>query len=61
MEVLRQLDGVHLLSSSQLVRQNANTVARIEADMVAIVAQWNSGRRPDMKYAKRQKLTYRRA
>ena len=32
-------------------------IAHIETDRVAIVAEWNSGGRPDMKYVERQKLT----
>ena len=33
-------------------------IACIEADRSAIVVDWNSGGRPDMKYVKRQKLIY---
>ena len=32
-------------------------IARIEVDRAAIVAEWNSGGRPDI-YAKRQQLAY---
>ena len=37
---------------------NPNEIACIEADRSAIVAEWNSGARPDIKSVKRQKLTY---
>ncbi len=37
--------------------QNRKYLARIEADRAAIVAEWNSGGRPDI-YANRQNLAY---
>ena len=33
-------------------------IERIKADRAAIVAEWNSSGWPDMKYVKRQKLSY---
>ena len=44
MEVLHRLDGAHRVESFLQV--------------TCIVAGWNSGGRPDMKYVKSQKLTY---
>ncbi len=51
MEVLHRLDGAHRVESFL-------QVTCIEADRAAIVAGWNSGGRPDMKYVKSQMVTY---
>ena len=49
--------GVDSRAQSLVVELPASAAKR-HADRAAIVAEWNSGGRPDMKYVKRQKLTY---
>ena len=57
-EMLRHLDEAyrveHLLPSQRCETQ----MARVEADRVAIVAEWNSSDLVDVKYVKRHKMTY---
>ena len=58
MEVLRWLDVAHRVESFLPSWCGKTQVECIELDRTATVAEWNSGSRPDMKYVKRQKLTY---
>ena len=42
----------------EVVRQNTNSTYRSKQNGHRIVAKWNSGGRPDMKYVERQNLNY---
>ena len=58
MEVLRRLHGAQRAESFLLSWCGKTQVACIKAGRAAIVAEWNSGGRPDVKYVERQKLNY---
>ena len=57
-EVLRRLDEAHRVERLLASWCGKTQMARFEADTAAILGEWHSGDGVDIKYVKRQKMTY---